>query len=119
MFFIFMARFIEEYRLRVLEEITSIEEEIPRVKEETRPVAPDNAIGRLTRMEAIGAKAIAEAQLRTLKNRLRRLEAQLEKVENRDPELGRCLECGEDIPKARLLARPESIRCVECLNDKS
>jgi len=25
-----------------------------------------------------------------------------------------CLDCGDAIPKARLTARPESVRCVEC-----
>lgn len=25
-----------------------------------------------------------------------------------------CLDCGEPIPQARLMARPESVRCVDC-----
>jgi len=113
-----MLNFIKQYEKCIREEIASIEEEIPRVKQDTKPVAPDNAIGRLTRMEAIGAKAIAESQLRTLQARILRLKGLLERIEKQDPDLGFCTECGEEIFRARLLARPESIRCVECRNDQ-
>jgi len=114
-----MSGFIKKYEECIREEIASIEEEIPRAKKETHPVAPDNAIGRLTRMEAIGAKAIAEAQLGSLKARFVRLKGLLERIEKKDPNLGLCTECGDEIARARLLARPESLRCVECLNDQA
>lgn len=114
-----MIGFLKKYEERVLAEITSLENDIPRTKEETKPVEPDDAIGRLTRMEAIGARSIAQAQLRTLEGRLERLRNILKRIGENDSTLGTCLDCGEKIGSARLLARPESIRCVECLDDQS
>ena len=28
-----------------------------------------------------------------------------------------CIDCGERIPKARLAARPNAVRCIECQRD--
>ena len=102
----------EKLRVAIASEIPSVEEEIERLEEQCKPVAPDNAIGRLTRMEAINAKSINEANLRSAKTRLNKLRVALSKIDQ--PDFGICRECGESIPTARLLARPESTRCVEC-----
>ena len=99
-------------RAALEQQIPAVEKEIERLVEQCRPVAPDNAIGRLTRMEAINAKSISEANLRSARARLNKLQAALSKVD--DPEFGVCSECGDQIPAARLLARPESTRCVGC-----
>ena len=93
-------------------EITSTSLEIERLKELTKPIAPDNAIGRLSRMEAINEKSVKEANLRSAKVKLQKLKSSLSKIE--DDSFGICTVCGDDIPTARLLARPESIRCVNC-----
>ena len=42
-----------ELKALIESEIAAVEAEIPRIEEQARPVSPDNAIGRLTRMEAI------------------------------------------------------------------
>ena len=104
---------VDKERLyRQLYRIRKVEEEIARCKEETKPVAPDNAIGRLTRMEAINAKSIKEANLRSATQRLQKLKIALSKID--EAQFGVCAECGEMIAFGRLLARPESSRCVEC-----
>ncbi len=47
----------------IREKIEVLKEDIISYKQLTRPIAPDNAIGRLTRMEAISSKSINEAAL--------------------------------------------------------
>jgi DnaK suppressor protein len=52
----------EKHRKQIAEQINrQIEEtrqDISSLSEQVKPIAPDNAIGRLSRMEAIGAKSI-------------------------------------------------------------
>ena len=110
---------MSEYRKKLVEAVDAVKIEIVRLKENVKPVKPDNAIGRLTRMEAINAKSIAEANLRSAENRLSKMEAILEKFEEDGGEgIGLCVECGDEIPIKRLLVRPESTRCVYCLEER-
>lgn len=102
----------DELRREICERIPEVEREIERLREQIRPVEPDRAIGRLTRMDAISDMSIKEANLRSAEERLSLLRAALSKID--DPDFGICVECGEPIPKGRLLARPESTRCVQC-----
>lgn len=88
------------------------EQDIASLVELTRPIAPDNAIGRLSRLEAIGAKAINEAALDTARQKLARLKYALSAIDN--PGFGTCMDCGEPIPLARVMVVPESNLCVGC-----
>ena len=92
--------------------IAELKEAIDAYKALTRPIAPDDAIGRLTRMEAINSKSINEAALRKSRNKLSRLERTLRDIEA--PDFGLCRECEEPIPFARLMIMPESDLCVGC-----
>lgn len=103
----------EGLRQAIEEEIGKCEENVGRLKEASKPVAPDNAIGRLTRMEAINSKHMAEANLASTKQRLQALKSTLQRLDN-DPDFGLCIVCGEEIPEKRLLVRPESTKCVRC-----
>ena len=100
-------------RKHVLEEIENTLESIASLEELVQPIAPDNAIGRLSRMEAIGTKSINEAALRKARIRLEKLKGVLGDIDN-DPDFGLCLECGEDIPLGRIKLIPESRMCVTC-----
>ena len=82
----------------------------------SKPIAPDNAIGRLTRMEAINAKSINDANIRTAKIRLMNLEKALERIN--DPDFGICQICKKQIPLKRLMLVPESNACVQCLENQ-
>ena len=97
----------------------SIEKKIKNIKESilsydliTKPIPPDNAIGRITRMEAINSKSINEAALEKAKGTLAKLEKALAKID--DPDFGICIECEEEIPFARLTIIPETDFCVQC-----
>ena len=103
-----------ELRALIDKEIKELKLTIDRVKETVQPVAPDDAIGRLTRMEAINAKSISEANLRSSQIRLSKLESALNNMD--DPEFGICAGCDEPIPFGRLLVMPESRMCVKCID---
>lgn len=75
-------------------------------------IRPDNAIGRLTRMEAIQAQSISAAGKARLKKRLPQIRRALQAIE--DGTYGTCVSCGEAIPEGRLEIRPESRLCVGC-----
>ena len=77
-----------------------------------RPISPDNAIGRLTRMEAIASKSINEAALRKARETRLGLERALARVDH--PDFGLCRECESPIPVARLMVLPETDLCVGC-----
>jgi len=83
--------------------------------ERTQPVAPDVAIGRLTRMDAISNKSINEAALREAQNTLAKLQWALKMIDR--PGFGLCRECEEPIPVARLMIMPETDMCVECAEE--
>ena len=79
----------------------------------SKPVSPDNAIGRLTRMEAISSQNISEASLKSAQAKLVNLEKALSKLEM--PGFGVCARCQKAIPEGRMMLMPESILCVSCL----
>ncbi len=96
----------------IKERIKTTKEDIAAYKLLTKPISPDNAIGRLTRMEAINSKSINEAALSTAKETLLKLERALVKIDN--PDFGLCRACEQPIPPARLMILPETDLCVQC-----
>jgi DnaK suppressor protein len=105
----------EAFKKRILSQVDDLQAEIKRLEESSRPVSPDNAIGRLTRMEAINAKSISEANLSSARTRLSRLQSALKRIEM--PNFGLCYVCENPIPMKRLMFMPETTRCVDCMND--
>ena len=100
------------FNKKIIAEIKLIEGKIDELKEATKPIAPDVAIGRISRMDAINNKSVNEAALRTAEAKLNKLEMALKKID--DPKFGYCLRCGQEIPEGRLMIMPESIKCVNC-----
>jgi len=76
----------EEFREVILGEIESQKHQIESLLKSIKPIAPDNAIGRLTRMEAIGSKGVSEASLVSAQRKLAMLETALSKIESLDLE---------------------------------
>jgi DnaK suppressor protein len=103
----------KDFKEYARQEIASLKAEIPRLKELVKPVAPDNAIGRISRMDTIVNQSVSEAQLSKAKVRMVRLEEALRRVDD-DEDFGLCVDCGEPIPIPRLKAMPETQHCVEC-----
>jgi DnaK suppressor protein len=102
----------EEIVDRISQEITKTEQEIVVLKELTKPISPENAIGRVSRMDAINNKSVSENRLRLAENKLKKLNHSLRKSE--EPDFGICARCGGDIQIGRLMLLPESNFCIRC-----
>lgn len=96
----------------ILEEISKTEKAITDYKELTKPISPNNAIGRVSRMDAINNRSVNELSLRQSETKLTNLIRALAKVDDND--FGICLKCEKPIPVGRILIRPESFLCVNC-----
>jgi len=102
----------EEIKQNILSEISKTKTHIAEYKELVKPVAPDDAIGRISRMDAINNKSVTEASLRQAEEKLLNLERVLSRMGTSD--FGICIKCGRPIPEGRILYRPESLTCVDC-----
>ena len=103
---------MSEIKQILLNKISETELLVKEYKELTKPIAPDVAIGRISRMDAINNKSITEAALRQAEEKLRNLQTVLSKIDDKD--FGLCLKCHKPILLGRLLIRPESLYCVNC-----
>ena len=97
---------------KILLEISSTERDIQQLEELTKPISPDCAIGRVTRMDAINNKSVAESSLRMLRKKLANLQLAITKLPN--PQYGKCSACGQPINEKRLMFLPESTYCIHC-----
>lgn len=102
----------EKMKQIILDEIEETKYLIEEYKERTKPISPDNSLGRLTRMDAINNKSVVEASLRQTEDKLMNLYRALDKLGTKD--FGICLECKKPIPEERLIFMPESLYCVKC-----
>lgn len=96
----------------LLQEISKTQKIIEEYKELTKPIAPDVAIGRISRMDAINNKSVTEASLRQAEEKLKNLDRVFSQLGT--PDFGLCLKCKREIPIGRILLRPESLYCVNC-----
>ena len=70
------------------------------------------SVGRLSRMDAMQAQAMAKASERQRRAELSRIDAALRRIEQ--DEYGDCLKCGEEIAPERLRVDPAAAFCVDC-----
>lgn len=102
----------EQLRQHIHQEQEKVRGDITSLAGKIEPVAPDNAIGRITRMDAINSKSINEAKLRDARSRLVLLDHALSKIDQ--PGFGLCVSCGDPISLPRLQFMPESRFCIDC-----
>ncbi len=102
----------KDIKKKILEEVAKTEKQIEDYKALTKPIAPNDAIGRVSRMDAINNKSVNEASLRQAKNKLVNLKRVLDKFGTEG--FGICLNCKQPIPVGRILIRPQSLLCVNC-----
>ncbi len=80
--------------------------------EDTKPVSPDRAIGRLTRQDAMLSQQMALELKRRTEARLEQVKRALTRLD-RDS-FGYCVRCEEEISEARLRVKPETPICIAC-----
>lgn len=71
------------------------------------------AVGRLSRMDALQSQAMAQAQARRRAAERQKIHAALKRIE--EGEYGFCTDCGEEIAPKRLTADPAIALCLDCL----
>lgn len=108
---------MDEARLARYEEILrklkgEIEASLNADDDQTKPVEPDRAIGRLTRQDAMLSQSMALELRRRNQERLRAVEQALLRIQ--EGSYGECARCGDEIAKARLDVKPEAPLCVGC-----
>lgn len=97
---------------KISELIHKTETDITDMEMNTAPVSPENAIGRVSRMDAINNKSVVEAALRNKREKLSKLQIALSRIDK--PEFGICSMCGMPIQEGRIIYMPESTRCIRC-----
>ena len=97
---------------KIEEAIAKMNTELERLEDATKPISPENSIGRVSRMDAINNKSVSEAALRSARRKMSSLRLALTKIDS--PDFGNCSRCKQPIPPARLMYMPESTRCVRC-----
>src|SRR3989339_598906 len=98
-----------EIRTKIEKEIAECREGIARLEKSAKPIAPDNAVGRLSRMGGIVDQGVSNATLEQNRQKLMMLEQALKNIDK--PGFGKCALCGCPIPVERLLAVPECTLC--------
>lgn len=103
----------EKLKALILKRIEITKEQIGEYEEMTKPISPDSAIGRISRIDAIQEKSIADVGLIKAKEKLHNLEYALSIINTEN--YGKCVTCGSELPIERLRVLPESLKCLKCL----
>jgi len=100
------------YADRLRERESTIQGQLHSNDDASAPVQLDQAIGRLTRMDAMQQQQMALHARRRLENQLARVRGALGRVDK--GEFGLCALCKQDIPPQRLELTPEAPFCIAC-----
>lgn len=101
-----------EIKDKIESEIVKTKKTIHDYKEMTIPEGLDDAVGRVSRMDAINNKSVTQAALRQAEEKLKKLEYVLTQI-HKDG-FGECARCAKPIPIGRIILMPQSIHCVRC-----
>ena len=88
---------------------------IEQYTENSAPVAPDASLGRLTRLDAMQQQHMAKAQLAKARQSLAKIQRLLDEWD--DELVGICRSCEDPIGYGRLKRVPDSLVCMQCLED--
>ncbi|RMD89903.1 MAG: TraR/DksA family transcriptional regulator [Alphaproteobacteria bacterium] len=100
-------------RNRLIEELAALEEAETLGRDGQRTVELDQqAVGRLSRMDALQSQAMSRAGAEVRARRRRAIAAALARMD--EGEYGYCCECGEAIAPRRLEIDPAAAVCVSC-----
>ena len=103
---------LKEIKRKIINEIEITQLKINEYTQLCKPISAKNAIGRISRMDAINNKSVVEAALRQSKSKMQQLKIMKTKIT--DDDFGYCTKCKKHIPFERLMIRPHSKFCVDC-----
>ncbi len=101
---------VRETLVRLKAELESFSE----ISEDARATVmlDQQAVGRLSRIDALQGQAMAQASERQRRADIQRIEAALKRLDEGD--YGYCVDCGEDIAAKRLEVDPAAAFCIRC-----
>jgi DnaK suppressor protein len=102
----------DAYKEMLQKELQRITDSIVTLEETTQAISPDNAIGRISRMDAIGNKAINDSALLKARSKFDAIEVSLSNYGSFM--FGCCESCGNEIQFKRLEAIPGIKICMQC-----
>ena len=108
---------LSEIKKKINEEIKSTEVLIQNYKSLTKPISPENSIGRVSRMDAINNKSVIEEVLRKTEEKLKDLIQTKNQIEKSDG-FGKCIICKREINIKRLFIMPYVKKCIKCAKHK-
>ncbi|RMH44565.1 MAG: TraR/DksA family transcriptional regulator [Alphaproteobacteria bacterium] len=104
---------LARFRARLLDELAALGDDLAQAEADAAPVELDQqAVGRLSRMDAMQRQAMAAATRRRRAAAAERIRAALMRID--EGEYGYCEICGEEIGLGRLEIAPAATRCVGC-----
>src|SRR6056297_1714732 len=104
---------LARFRELIAERLAALDNEDARGEAGQATVELDQqAVGRLSRMDALQNQAMAKASHARRQGERRRLNAALARIEG--DEYGFCEDCGEDIAEGRLELDPAAGKCIQC-----
>ena len=103
---------IAQFKKKVLQKLTQLDERIIEYRELTKPIPPENAIGRVSRMDAINNRSVNQAALLQAEKQRKNLLRALDRL--KEDRFGLCHQCGVRIPMGRILLMPGATNCVRC-----
>ena len=102
-----------EFKQALLQERRDLLELAETIDEQAAVVELDQSkVGRLSRMDAIQAQAMAQAQIRRRAVRLREIDAAVLRID--EDEFGFCQDCDQQINPKRLEVDPAVRFCIDC-----
>jgi DnaK suppressor protein len=115
-----MQELTGKQRIELHRALLELREELQKQLEDStdgaKPVSLDEPIGRLSRMDAMQQQSMVQANRRTARTRLTRIEAALRRYDSN--EYGLCVDCEEEVGYARLKAQPETPFCIDCQHNR-
>ena len=104
---------LSEIKVLIKERIEALQATLAEDDPESKPVAPDVAIGRLSRLDSMQAQQMNLAQQRRHREELERLQNALDRIANGS--YGTCAYCMMPIGYERLAAMPDAVVCMSCV----
>lgn len=99
----------------IQKQIRDTEEMLASLRDGLESLAPDAAVGRLGRMDAMVNQSTLEKSFASSQSRLTRLGNRLARID--DPKFDLCGRCTKPIAFERLLAAPDRGTCTQCLKE--
>lgn len=103
----------ESFRPIIDRRLADIDVELSAASESTKPIVPDAAVGRLSRLDSIQMQQMALAAKRRFEEQRARLHEARRRIDAGT--YGQCQRCYADIAIERLQHQPDAVTCVPCL----